>query len=173
MARTTKMLAPLLILFAACTPPDDTTISDHDSGLDGAWRLVMSEAIGPDGVRYPGYVQESLLLFAGSYYSMNWAGGEAPAPSSVEQLRPTDAEKVARYNSLIVNAGHFEVSEKVLTIRPDFALVPEYVGGLGEFDYVLNGETLDLVWRTIESADGTPDPNTAAGVCYHYKWTRQ
>lgn len=144
-----------------------------DSRLDGAWRVVAAEVITPDDRRLPGHVQESLLMFAGDYYSMNFASGEAPAPASAEQLRPTDAEKAARYGSLIVNAGRFEVSDGVLTIRPDFALVPEFVGGLGEFDYTLTGDTLDLVWRTIESAAGIPDPSTAQGVRFHYTWARR
>ena len=170
---TQKMLTPLLILVTACAPSDDGARSDDDRRLDGVWRMVFAEAIGPDGAHFPSTLQESVLLIAGDYYSMNWAGGEAPAPYSAEQLRPTDAEKAARYSSLIVNAGRFEASDGVLTIRPDFALVPEYVGGLGQFDYALSGDTLDLEWHTIESADGTPDPATAAGVRFHYKWIRR
>jgi hypothetical protein len=51
--------------------------------------------------------------------------------------------------------------------------VPEYVGGLGEFDYTLSGDTLELVWRTIESADGFPDPSTATGVRFRSTWARR
>lgn len=35
-----------------------------------------------------------------------------------------------------------------------------------EFEYSLDGGTLQLIWRKIESADGIPDPNTDAGVRY-------
>ncbi len=148
-------------------------MADGDSRLDGVWRLVMAEVIGPDGVHRPGHAQESFLMFSKDYYSMNWAGGKAPAPFSAKPLRPTDAEKITRYSSLIVNAGRFEVSDGKLTIRHECELGPEYVGGLGEFDYAVSGDTLDLVWRTIESADGTPDPATAAGVRFHYTWIRR
>ena len=164
----------LAILFvAACVQPDNASNSGGSSPLDGAWKLVASEAVSPNGERFPGHSQESFLLFAGDYYSMNWATGTSSAPFSREPLRPNDAEKVARYNTLIVNAGRFDVSGGVLTIHPDFALVPEYVGGLGEFDYVLSGDMLDLEWHTIESADGTPDPDTAIGVRFHYKFVRR
>lgn len=173
MTRTPKMPVLFLILSAACVPPGDTELSNRGSPLDGAWQLVAAETITPDGRRLPGQFQESFLLFAGDYYSMNWARGEIAAPHSAEPLRPTDAEKVDRYNSVIVNAGRLEVSEGVLTIRPDFALVPEYVGGLGEFDYTLTDDTLEFEWRTIESADGAPDPDTAAGVRFRYRWTRR
>jgi hypothetical protein len=53
-----------------------------------------------------------------------------------------------------------------------FAVVPEFIGGLGEFEYSLDGGTLLLVWRRIVSADGVPDPNTEAGVRYVSRWER-
>ncbi len=168
-----NMLVPFLALFAACAFADDSGASEKISELDGAWKLVMSEVIAPNGEHFPGHVQESLLLFSGGFYSMNWASGKAAAPHSATPLQPTDAEKVARYSTLIINAGRFEASEGVLSIWPDFALIPEYVGGLGVLDYVLDGDTLDLVWRTIESADGTSDPNTAIGVRFHYTFVRR
>ncbi|MEW6211823.1 MAG: hypothetical protein AB1631_25930 [Acidobacteriota bacterium] len=173
MSQTTKILTAFLVLLAACRPSGDLPVSDEASALDGAWQLAEAEAIGSDGMRYPRHFQESLLLFAGDHYSMNWAGGTTAAPYYAQRFAPTDAEKVARYSSLVVNAGRFEAANGVLTIWPDFALVPEYVGGIGEFDYRLSGDTLDLVWRRIEAADGTPDPYTAAGVRYHYRWKRR
>jgi hypothetical protein len=46
------------------------------------------------------------------------------------------------------------------------------VAGVGEFEYSLNEDTLQLVWTRIESADGIPDPNTDAGVRYVTRWQR-
>jgi hypothetical protein len=139
--------------------------------LDGAWRLVSTETIGPDGTRYPGRTHESLLLMADGYYSMNWAFGDKSKHFST-RFKPTEAEKLARFSSLLVNAGRFELHGGQLTIHPEFALLPEFVGGVGEFDCSLKGGTLELIWRTIESADGVPDPNTAAGVRYVSRWQR-
>ena len=140
--------------------------------LDGVWHLVSSETIGPDGTRYPGHTYESLLLISEGYYSMNWAFGPQKSDYFAKRFNPTDAEKLARYNALLVNAGRFELDGGVLTIHPKFALVPEFVGGVGEFEYSLKGETLQLVWRKIESADGIPDPNTRGGVRYVSRWQR-
>lgn len=64
---------------------------------------------------------------------------------------------------MLVNAGRFDLDGNVLTIRPSFVLVPEFIGGLGAFEYSLDGDTLQLMWRRIVSADGVADPNTAAG----------
>ncbi len=103
---------------------------------------------------------------------MNYAFGARKSDFYTERFRPTDAEKLARYSSLLVNAGRFELDGGLLTIHPEFALVPEFVGGLGEFEYSLYGDDLELVWRRIESADGIPDPNTDAGVRYVSRWRR-
>ena len=73
---------------------------------------------------------------------------------------------------MLVNAGRFDLDGELLTIYPEFALVPEFVDGIGEFEYSLDGETLQLIWRKIESADGIPDPNTDAGVRYVTGWQR-
>jgi hypothetical protein len=140
--------------------------------LDGVWRLGFSETIGPDGTRRSGRTHESLLVISDGYYSMNYAFGPQKSEYFANRFNPTDAERLARYSSLLVNAGRFELDGGLLTIHPEFALVPEFVGGVGEFEYSLNGETLELVWRRIESGDGIPDPNTAAGVRYVTRWQR-
>lgn len=161
-----------VLLAVACDGPAVQSGRAAPSELDGAWSLVCAETIAPDGTRIPGSAQESFLLISGGYYSLNWAHGAEPSEYFVERFEPTDDEKLARYGKLVVNAGRLEREPGLLTIHPLFALVPEYVGGLGEFDYKLDGETLELVWRTIESADAVPDPNTAVGVRFASRWQR-
>lgn len=161
-----------LILTASCAGANAESDRASAGELDGAWRLVSSETIAPDSTRHPGSTHESLLLISGGYYSMNYAFGARKSDFYTERFRPTDAEKLARYSSLLVNAGRFELDGGLLTIHPEFALVPEFVGGLGEFEYSLDGDDLELVWRRIESADGIPDPNTDAGVRYVSRWRR-
>jgi hypothetical protein len=161
-----------LVFAASCAAAKVESERGSAGELDGAWRLVSSETIGPDGTRYPGSPHESLLLISGGYYSMNYAFGRQKSDYFSERFRPTDEEKLARYNSLLVNAGRFALDGGLLTIHPEFALVPEFIGGLGEFEYSVNGDNLELVWRRIESADGIPDPNTDAGVRYVSRWQR-
>lgn len=161
-----------LVLATSCAGATVESERASAGELDGAWRLVSSETIGPDGTRYPGHRYESLLLIFDGYYSMNWAFGPQESDYFSERFNPTDEEKLARYSSLLVNAGRFEIDGGLLTIHPEFALVPEFVGGVGEFEYSLNRGILQLVWRKIESADGIPDPNTEAGVRYVTRWRR-
>jgi hypothetical protein len=161
-----------LVLALACAGAKVESERGSTGELDGVWRLISSETIGPDSTRYPGRTYESLLLISGGYYSMNWAFGPQKSDYFSERFKPTDGEKLARYSSLLVNAGRFELDGGLMTIHPEFAVVPEFVGGMGEFEYSLMGGTLQLVWRRIKSADGIPDRNTAAGVRYVSRWQR-
>lgn len=161
-----------VLWISACNSAEITSEPGLSRALDGAWRMVSAETIVPDGTRLPGSSHESLLLISDGYYSLNWAYGADASEYYVARFNPTDAEKLDRYGRLLVNAGSFELSADLLTIHPVFALVPEYVGGLGEFEYSLDAGILELIWRTIESADGIPDPNTALGVRYVSRWER-
>jgi hypothetical protein len=161
-----------LIFTGACRSPEPRPGESVSPELDGAWQRTFSETIGPDGSRYPGPTHESFLLISDGFYSMNWAFGAEASDFYADRFSPTDDEKLARYEALLVNAGRFDLDGNVLTIHPTFALVPEFIGGLGEFEYSLDGGMLQLVWRRIVSADGVSDPNTDAGVRYVSRWQR-
>lgn len=140
--------------------------------LEGAWRLVQARTIAPDGSMNPYSTHESLLLFAGDFYSMGWASGAERAPFYDQRFRPSDEEKLARYSGLLVNAGRWQMDDGRLIIHPEFALVPEFVGGRGAFEVSLSGDTLELHWTVIRSADGVEDPMTAQGYSWKYTFER-
>ena len=133
--------------------------------------MIASQSQFQDSIR-PGSVQESLLIFADGFYSMNWTGGSEPSPFNEQRFNPTEAERADRYRRLLVNAGRYEIADGILRTEPDFALVPEYVNGYGEFEYSLVGDTLRLTWTDIVSVDGIPDPTTEAGVRFQYTLVR-
>ena len=141
-------------------------------GLHGAWRMTNSEMLLPDGDIRVNPVHESFLLFTDGYYSMGWAGGAEPAPPSETPLRPTDDEKLARFGTLLVNSGRYHTEGNTLTIDPLFALVPEYVGGGGVFEYHVDADTLTLRWTDVTSSDGQPDPLITRGFQWRYTLIR-
>lgn len=92
MAQTTKIHTAFLVLLTACGPSGDLPVSDETSTLGGAWQLAEAETIGPDGVRYPRPIQESLLLFAGdrALTALKPAQGlrQRPEPFAVRLMAP-------------------------------------------------------------------------------------
>lgn len=159
----------LALVFPAIAGQEAGTAS---SSIDGAWRLVHAEVVEPDGTVHPYETHESILLFADGYYSMNWATGQEPSPYYEERFRPTDEEKIDRYGRLLINAGRYTMAEDRLTIHPEFALVPEYVGGEGVFEISLEDDELQLQWMTIVSEDGVQDPMTKEGFSFRYTFER-
>lgn len=174
-ARAGSIVLLLVALWAGCgdgEPERGRAASSAADSLAGAWELRRAETVAPDGTVTPYSTQESFLLFTADHYSMNWAGGSEPTPPYGEPFQPTEEEALARYRSLLVNAGRYAASGGTLTIEPRFALVPEFVGGSGTFEYRLSGDSLRLRWTRIVARDGQPDPWTARGYSYRYTFVR-
>ena len=158
--RRTTRLAPiagagLLALVMGCCkqqegPPDP---------LQGAWRLATMHLIFADGKSLQLPARESLILFANGYYSIGYAFGDKGSVPYAERWQPSDSEKIARFSSVIVNAGSYRLQGSRLDARPLFALAPEFVGGQGVFSYALKADTLELTWERSIASDGLEYPS--------------
>jgi len=127
--------------------------------LNGAWRVIAMRVISAAGDSTAIPAHESLVIFADGYFSIGLAFGDrAPAPYA-ERWHPSDSEKVARFGSVIVNAGSYRLNGSQLDARPLFALAPEFVGGEGVFSYAFTADTLDLTWRRSVAFDGLEYPS--------------
>ena len=159
----------LIIVVAGCS---GTSTPQEVGPLEGAWRLTGIIMVSPDGSRTGLTPQENLFLFSGDYYSIAYAFGDERSPVYAEPFNPTAEERLARFSSMLVNTGTYEVSGSTATLRPLFALVPEFVGGLAELDYELSGDRLTLNWRRALSGAGVEEPLTAAGGSAQFTLSR-
>lgn len=150
----------LLVVVVGCSA---TSTSQQAGPLEGAWRLTSIVDVSADGSRTVHTPQESLFLFSGDHYSMAYAIGDESTAVFAEPFNPTDEERVARFSSMTVNTGTYEVSGSTATLRPLFARVPEFVGGFAELAYEVSGDQLTLRWRRTVSAAGVENPFTAGG----------
>ncbi len=151
-------LAVLVAGMVACSgqspsPPDP---------LNGAWRLVAMHFISEDGKSVEIPAHENLFIFADGYYSIGYAFGDGGSVPYAERWHPSDSEKVARFSSVIVNAGSYRLSGSQLDARPLFALAPEFVGGEGVFSYSFAADTLELTWERSIAFDGLEYPSRGA-----------
>jgi hypothetical protein len=142
----------LALGLSACTPASSPS-------LEGAWRVLQVELIGPDGAVTVLPHQESLFLFTGDHYSMVYAFGEAPSPPYAERWRPSAEEKLARFSSTIVNGGSYRISGDRIVARPAVAAAPEFVNGEGRFRVRFVADTLELTWDESIAFDGLPYPS--------------
>ena len=163
------LVASVLVILGGCAAP---SASDENGPFEGAWRLTGLVDVASDGTRTDFTPQESLFLFRGTHYSMAFAFGDERSPAYAAAFTPTDEESVARFGSMTVNTGTYEVSGPTATLRPLFALVPEFVEGFAELGYDLSGDNLSLRWHRTMSSTGLEAPFTAAGGSTELTLTR-
>ena len=134
-----RVLSTVLIsaLTLACGAPQKT----RGTALDGAWQVVAVEVTG-SGATAHNQPQPSLVLFSGEYYSWSRVTTTSPRALFVAET-PTDAERVAAYESVLFNSGKYAVSDSTLTVWPVVARSPNFMAGASEsYRYRLSGDTL-------------------------------
>ncbi len=144
MSRTLKALI-LLLLFSAVLSAQSTA----KKPIEGVWKVVEIVVTGA-GASTSSSPQPSLLILTQGHYSqIGVLGDKARALYKAEE--PTDAEKLAAFDSFFANAGTYEVSGSTLTIHPMVARNPNFMaGGFEKYQYRLEGNNL---WLTDKSSD--------------------
>ena len=117
--------------------------------LEGVWKvteIVVSGSNQPS----PASSQPSVYIFTRAHYSILRATGAGPR-TLFTALQPTDAEKLAAYDTFVATSGTYELSGTTLITRPIVSKNPNLMGGGSEtFQCRLEGDTL---WLTLKSTD--------------------
>jgi hypothetical protein len=152
----TGHLLAIVILFAAagCAQLDAPSAGP----LEGAWLVDEIRVIGPEGESVNASPQPGLYIFSGRHYSMVWMPGSEAREDFARKWYPTDAEKVASFDAVIVNSGTFELEGSTLTTIPLVAKTPEFMGGAAVYECRFEGEALWLTMTDNTSHDGVQDP---------------
>ena len=144
MSRTLK--APiLLLLFSTMLSAQGTA----KKPIEGVWKVVEIVVTGA-GASTSSSPQPSLLILTQGHYSQVGVLGDKPR-TLYKAEEPTNAEKVAAFDSFFGNAGTYEVSGSTLTIHPIIARNPNFMaGGFEKYQFRLEGNNL---WLTDKSSD--------------------
>ena len=135
------------------------TAQAQGSALQGAWQTTEVSFTSPDSSWTETSPQPSLTIFAEQHYSIMFVPGTEPRSlfagdeATFGSFEPTDAEKLAAYDSFIANSGTYQVSGSTLTTQPMVAKNPNFMsGGSLVFTYQIEGDTLRLTitppWAT-------------------------
>lgn len=100
----------------------------------------------------------SVFIFTEHHYSMMWLPNFDSQRSFAQRWMPTDEEKIARFNSLIVNAGSYSIEGSTLTAHPVVARMPDFVGGKLICDIRVDKDTMWLKFVDEYSFDGVQAP---------------
>ena len=147
----------MLVTIASCAPdPVPEEPAAPPNPLLGVWSVSArtsseGEPIDPS--------QPGLFIFTERHYSAVHSLGAEPRPRAAVSFSPTPEEKVAQYDTIIVNTGAYEVSGSTITFRPQVAKSPERVGGQGTMDFQIDGDVLTLTQESVVAVDSVSAPN--------------
>ena len=130
-------------------------------GVVGVWQV--KEIAGQSGGEITDKPFPGIIIFTPRHYSMVWVFDAEPPRSFAERWTPTDAEKIERFDSLVVNSGTYEVRGSTLRAHPVVARIPEFVGGKLICEYQVENDTMRLKFVDEYSYDGVQAPWVARG----------
>ena len=131
-------------------------------GLVGIWKIkdiLRQGSSGPIGDS----TIPNLIIFTHGYYSMIWISGSEPKRPFAERWRPTEVEKIDRFDSLVVNAGTYEIEGNTLIVHPLVARIPDLMGGKVVCEYSVEKDIMTLTFVDEYSFDGVQAPWVAGG----------
>ena len=105
----------------------------------------------------------SIVIFTSMHYSMLWVFGKEPQRPFTARWNPTDTEKIDRFDSLVVNAGTYEIEGNTLIAYPVVARIPDFMGGKLICEYYIEEDTMTLKFVDEYSFDGVQAPWVKSG----------
>lgn len=105
----------------------------------------------------------NLFIFTSSHYSMVWVFGADAQRPFTSRWNPTDAEKIDRFDSLVINAGKYEIKDNTLIAHPLMARIPDFMGGKLICEYHIEKDTMTLKFVDEYSFDGVQAPWVKSG----------
>jgi hypothetical protein len=115
------------------------------SALVGAWRVTEIAESGKPPVTAP---QPGLMIFTKQHYSFARINGTQPLPDYPSNDKATDAQKVAVFNALYLNAGTYTATSSTLATKSLVAKSAFAMAGPGnQFDYTIDADKLVLTQK--------------------------
>lgn len=127
------------------------------TGLKGAWKIVEQLGRTPGGEWTVGATPSlSLYIFTDKHYSYMFAPGLAPRRLFAgDPNQPTDAEKVAAYNSFVAGSGTYTLTGSTLTLNAVLHKNPNEMSGHAlQYDVEMLGSTLRMTIANPPFAPG-------------------
>lgn len=143
------LILPVLFLF--CSSPTEKRFS-------GSWRVASIRYTIHGKTSVVADPQPGLALFTGKHYSMAWIPSQEPRQPSARIWFPDDGEKIAAFDTFIMNSGAYTVTDSTLITYPIVAKTPEFMGGRSVFRWWFTKDTLWLRATEIISFNDIPDP---------------
>ena len=122
--------------------------------IQGVWRMIEVTMPGPNG-RTITSVRPNLAILTNTHYGRVEDHLEAPRPVVADVAHASAEELRAAWGPFVAEAGTYEISGNILTMRPIVAKNPAAMvaGAYSTFTFRLVGDTM---WITSKSTDKGP-----------------
>lgn len=168
-SRVTLLIAvAFLVMFASCdqtqapaNSPEPAASEAPKNPLVGVWSVTERASAGESAEPA---AQGSVYIFTDGYYSIVEVPGKDPRQNSATSWEPTDAEKVAQHETLIVNTGTYSLDGDTVTFKPMVAKIPEFVGGEAVSKFKVEGGELTLESQSLKDSGGKSPEGFTTGT---------
>lgn len=123
--------------------------------LKGAWEITMIHWISTDTTYTIKKAEPGLFFFTDMKYAIMWTPTRKPRVPFKELSKPTDAEFIAGFKSVVFNAGNYIFTDSTATATAMIAKVPGFEGGKQYYKYDIQDKTLNLTMYDETYPDGT------------------
>jgi hypothetical protein len=114
------------------------------SALVGAWRVTEIAEPNKPPITAP---QPGLMIFAKQHYSFARINGTKPLPDYPSNDKATDAQKLAVFDALYLNAGTYSATANTLATKALVAKSAFAMGAANQFDYTIDSDKLVLTQK--------------------------
>jgi len=125
------------------------SVANADERLEGGWIVASWENLRGEAVEDS---QPGMFIFTGSHYAIMFTSTAEPRAESSGDGGPTDAEKLAAYDSFTANAGGYVVDGNTFTAYAFVAKSPNYMGGFpengAEYEFERDGDNLTITRKS-------------------------
>ncbi len=151
------IVAALAGALAGALPVAAGGTTSKPGAVEGVWRTVEIAFPGPNG-RKIANLQANLSVFAAKHYSRTVIESEGPRPVLADPASATADELRATWGPFSGEAGSYEISGDVITMRPLVAKNPAAMveGAFTAYTFKLAGDTM---WMTAQRSERGPMPN--------------
>jgi lipocalin-like protein len=153
-----KVILSVLFL-AACSLAQSKKPAPTVARLVGTWKLVSIEDTMTDGKVQPSaqfgpHPQGFLMYEPDGHMCATLVNGDRPAWK--DPAKPTDAEKITYYDTLVAYCGTFKLDSATSTVThyPSIAWIPAYVGSTQPRPFRIEGNRLIITVTQGMSDEG-------------------
>lgn len=148
----------IVLLFFSCSENHDKEhhhAQTETKPLLGAWEMTSVHWITKDTSYTIDPTQAGLFMIDESRYSTMWVPIDTIRTPWVDLSKPTDAEIIEGFSSVVFNAGTYEMTDSTLTTTARIAKVPGFEGGKQFYKYDITEDRLSLTMYDETYPDGT------------------